>query len=36
LLNNRGKPNFNVSYYVINARGDHAGVSLYGTNGGAR
>ena len=32
LLNNRGKPNFNVSYYVINARGDHAGVSLYGTN----
>jgi N4-(beta-N-acetylglucosaminyl)-L-asparaginase len=33
LLNNRGKPNFNVSYYVINARGDHAGVSLYGTNG---
>jgi N4-(beta-N-acetylglucosaminyl)-L-asparaginase len=33
LLNGRGKPNFNVSYYVISARGDHAGVSLYGTSG---
>jgi N4-(beta-N-acetylglucosaminyl)-L-asparaginase len=29
LLNGRGKPNFNVSYYAVNARGDYAGVSLY-------
>jgi len=29
LLNGRGKPNFNVSYYIVNAKGDYAGVSLY-------
>jgi N4-(beta-N-acetylglucosaminyl)-L-asparaginase len=29
LLNARGKPNFNVSYYAVNAKGDAAGVSLY-------
>ena len=29
LLNERGQPNFNVIYYIINARGEHAGVSLY-------
>lgn len=29
LLNRRGQPNFNVSYYILNAKGDHAGVSLY-------
>jgi N4-(beta-N-acetylglucosaminyl)-L-asparaginase len=29
LLNARGLPNFNVSFYVVNARGEHAGVSLY-------
>src|SRR5258706_5315337 len=29
LLNGRGKPNFNVSYYIVNAAGDYAGVSLY-------
>jgi hypothetical protein len=29
LLNARGKPNFNVYYYVVNAQGDYAGVSLY-------
>jgi len=29
LLNGRGCPNFNVYYYVVNARGDFAGVSLY-------
>src|SRR5688572_11138923 len=33
LLNARGKPNFNVSYYVINPRGDHAGVSMYARSG---
>ena len=29
LLNGRGKPNFNVNYYIINAKGDYAGVSMY-------
>lgn len=29
LLNSRGLPGFNVSFYVLNARGEHAGVSLY-------
>jgi len=29
LLNARGKPNFNVNYYIVNAKGDYAGVSLY-------
>ena len=33
LLNRRGTPNFNVAYYVINARGDYAGVALYGSTG---
>lgn len=29
LLNDRAEPNFNVSFYVVNARGEHAGVALY-------
>jgi N4-(beta-N-acetylglucosaminyl)-L-asparaginase len=29
LLNGRGKPNFDVNYYIVNAKGDYAGVSLY-------
>src|SRR6266702_2356145 len=29
LLNAPGKPNFNISYYILNAKGDYAGVSLY-------
>ena len=29
LLNRRGKPNFNVRYYALNTKGEHAGVSLY-------
>jgi N4-(beta-N-acetylglucosaminyl)-L-asparaginase len=29
LLNSRGKPNFNVRFYAVNAQGDHAGLSLY-------
>jgi N4-(beta-N-acetylglucosaminyl)-L-asparaginase len=29
LLNARGEPNFNITFYVLNARGDYAGVSLY-------
>jgi N4-(beta-N-acetylglucosaminyl)-L-asparaginase len=33
LLNSRRQPNFNVIYYVLNAKGAHAGVSLYETDG---
>lgn len=33
LLNSRGNPNFNVNFYVLNARGDYAGVALYGGPG---
>jgi N4-(beta-N-acetylglucosaminyl)-L-asparaginase len=29
LLNSRGTPNFGIQFYVLNARGEHAGVSLY-------
>lgn len=29
LLNGRGLPAFNVSFYIVNARGEYAGVSLY-------
>jgi N4-(beta-N-acetylglucosaminyl)-L-asparaginase len=34
LLNNRGLPNFNVNFYVLNRRGDFAGVALYSPGGG--
>jgi N4-(beta-N-acetylglucosaminyl)-L-asparaginase len=30
LLNSKGNPNFNVNFYVVNRRGEFAGVSLYG------
>jgi len=29
LLNNRGMPNFNINFYVINNVGDYAGVGMY-------
>jgi len=29
LLNGRGNPNFGLNFYIVNARGDHAGVSMY-------
>jgi N4-(beta-N-acetylglucosaminyl)-L-asparaginase len=29
LLNDRGLPSFGLNFYIINARGDHAGVSMY-------
>jgi N4-(beta-N-acetylglucosaminyl)-L-asparaginase len=32
LLNNRGLPNFNVNFYIANAKGEHAGVALYGSD----
>ncbi|HEU4387230.1 MAG TPA: N(4)-(beta-N-acetylglucosaminyl)-L-asparaginase [Blastocatellia bacterium] len=30
LLNSEGNPNFNISFYVLNSKGEHAGVSMYG------
>lgn len=30
LLNQRGEPNFNITFYVLNRKGEHAGVSMYG------
>ena len=29
LLNARGEPNFNINFYVVNAKGDYAGVTMY-------
>ncbi len=29
LLNGRGNPNFNLNFYILNVKGQHAGVSLY-------
>lgn len=33
LLNSRGQPNFGINFYVLNARGEHAGVTLYPAGG---
>jgi N4-(beta-N-acetylglucosaminyl)-L-asparaginase len=30
LLNERGLPGFGISFYILNARGEHAGVAMYG------
>jgi N4-(beta-N-acetylglucosaminyl)-L-asparaginase len=29
LLNSRGYPNFSITFYIVNAKGEYAGVSLY-------
>jgi N4-(beta-N-acetylglucosaminyl)-L-asparaginase len=29
LLNKRGLPNFGIQFYLLNARGEHAGVTMY-------
>jgi len=29
LLNDRRQPNFGLNFYVLNARGEYAGVSMY-------
>ena len=29
LLNSRGEPNFNLTFYALNKRGEYAGVTLY-------
>ena len=31
LLNARGLPNFNIRFFVLNKRGEHAGVAMYGS-----
>ena len=33
LLNPRGLPGFSVSFYIINRRGDYAGVAMYNASG---
>ena len=29
LLNAKGQPNFGLSFYCLNAKGEHAGVAMY-------
>jgi N4-(beta-N-acetylglucosaminyl)-L-asparaginase len=29
LVNQRGQPNFNLNYYILNIKGEHAGVAFY-------
>lgn len=29
LLNSRGEPNFNIRFFALNAKGEHAGVAMY-------
>ena len=31
LLNSRGEPNFNINFYVLTAKGEYAGVTMYNT-----
>jgi N4-(beta-N-acetylglucosaminyl)-L-asparaginase len=35
LLNDKGEPNFNVNFYVVNVKGEYAGVTLSNPNGTA-
>jgi N4-(beta-N-acetylglucosaminyl)-L-asparaginase len=30
LQNSRGEPNFNINFYILNAKGQYAGVTMYG------
>src|SRR5213593_3684417 len=32
LLNSKGHPNFGLNYYIVNAKGEHAGVALYASH----
>jgi N4-(beta-N-acetylglucosaminyl)-L-asparaginase len=29
LLNTRGEPNFNINFYMLNKKGEYAGVAMY-------
>jgi N4-(beta-N-acetylglucosaminyl)-L-asparaginase len=31
LLNKRGEPNFNINFYILNRKGEYAGVAMYST-----
>ena len=33
LLNAKGTPNFGISFYILNAKGEHAGVTMYEQSG---
>ena len=33
LVNDRGLPNFNINFYILNKRGDYAGVTMYNPDG---
>jgi N4-(beta-N-acetylglucosaminyl)-L-asparaginase len=33
LLNDRGLPNFNINFYILNKKGDYAGVTMYSPEG---
>src|SRR5213593_4315046 len=33
LLNSRGQPNFGVTFYILNVKGEYAGVSMYNPSG---
>lgn len=32
LLNDRGLPNFGINFYIVNAQGEYAGVTMYGNS----
>ena len=32
LLNSRGQPNFGVTFYILNVKGEYAGVTMYNPN----
>ena len=36
LLKENGDPNFNILFYILSARGEHAGVAMYGEDPGER
>jgi N4-(beta-N-acetylglucosaminyl)-L-asparaginase len=36
LRKENGDPNFNILFYILNARGEHAGVAMYGEDPGER
>jgi len=36
LLNSRGEPNFNVNFYILNKRGEYAGVAIYAPGAGSQ
>ena len=33
LLNADGSPGFNINFYIVNTRGDYAGVAMYNEDG---